>query len=759
MSRQYNVKDTTLTGIDTAPMGNQDGAEAIVNLRYDWLLKCWSNDRTFVPLLDPDTATYTPAEDVYSIYSWVIRGTEHVLFEKANGTTLDLCVLIGQTIHTLATGRNIPAGNVAGTQYISNGQVLIIMNGVDDTLIYYGDKYIRPVVSTRPSSISISTASVAYSEPGFETIGTFKRYASRTSGGIIYQFSPECGYGAGLGATSIDYFDGVDPTFYAEQQVNSYEYAISFITDTGSETAISGRSARISFLGGGSNQTDGDGNNRVTTARYGFELNNIPLGPPGTIKRRVYRTKNIGGQLSTGATTGGAGETLYFAFDIQDNTSKRTIDALPDTQLGSEAPLSFERQVFPRTSLGTSYRGRFVTAGDKNNPLMVYISDAGTPEQFSARNAYNVPSKTGGLITGLTTYNNLCLVFRETAIHAITITSNGFDIVPIVENIGCESPNTIQVVQGVGCVFLGNDGNFYSLQGNYSGGSQIQIKNISGNLGNLLQKINTGSLARAWSCYNPSEKELWCHVPSRGRDIPTLGFVFHTSTGGWSMRPNWPLNCCTVLTEKVFCVGTMYEAFNSATPQGIMVWSGLGTASTYPESYYETAWLSMGLPNTIKTVTDIVLYFYKNEYNADSIREPNVTVYGSVDYKPYARVIGTASAASTEASSPGIFGVLEIDGTDNPDYYNWDANRTSAREVITVRLGSNLTPDIGYIENVVPVSGMYANSSQSGGCRWIKLRIMDLDKEFRFLGWSINYTYNGSTGQLNSYETSSPPTV
>ncbi len=744
---QYS--QTGIAGIDTTPIGSGSGSRNIENFRYDQVLKCWVNDRALLRFTGPDSASFEPQADIYSVFSYKPHGNfkEHILFEQVNGATLDLKVLIGQKIYTLATGRHKQAANEPNSFYITYNNMIMIINGVDPALVYFGSRYVREAFTIRPNTISLSVPGMAIGDFGPEGIGLFTRYGNRSSGGALLQFSVESGYGVGLGARAIDYFDSTDVNFYTEQNTNTYEYVVSFVTDTGSESAMSGRSNRVSWLGNGITDEDDDTpkNKKVITARYGVELNDIPIGPVGTLKRRIYRTKNMGD------INGGAGSELYYCMDLNDNISQRTIDSIPDTQLGSEKISTLDRLAFPQASLGASYGGRLVLAGIRDEPETLYVSDAGLPEQFRTQNIFAVPSARGGAITGLYPYNNLLLIFRESAIDALLQTNTGFQIVPIIDNVGSFSPHSIEAVQGIGTVFLGSDRNFYSVTGNYSGGSSIQITNISSKLGTKLIEINNGALQKAFAIYNPSDQEYWCHVPTKGLDICLDGFVLHTPTGGWSRRTNFPLSSATVCLEGRTVFGSLYKAYEDLTTtgagRGILVWAGLSTSTTRPTSIFETSWLSLGSPQELKHVENVILYVYKNEFTTG-----NISLSGSVDYRPYVRSIATLQSKNSETSSPGIFGTAVLDGADSSTYTTWDKNRYSAREVITIRVAPNLSPDVGFWESTASNDAFAMQTATFGGLRWVKFKLT-ANSELRFIGYAIDYkTKDGKILQYSPIE-------
>jgi len=568
-------------GIDDTPLSTE-GSELIQNLRYDNQGDCWVNDRYLIsyknPDIDPDQGNNAvPEADVWSINSW----KHNLLYEYVDSGTLTLAVRIGNLSADLDVARPIPTATDLGTQYIQFSSYMVLINGDDYPLIYQGDRRLRRAANTRiPSPPIASVPSLAISNYGEEAVGAFIRGTQQSSNAKLLQFPAGSGYGVGLGARQYTHYDQTDKkqVVYNEPIINTYEYAISFITDTGSESAISTRSSRISWTGGGVGQTDTDTDphTKLVTATYGVSLRNIPTGPPGTVRRILYRTKNMGDER------GGFGEELYFCTYIDDNITQTWLDAIPDTGLGSLAPLSFERIPFPKCSIGAAFQNRLVVAGDPSAVYSIYYSDPGLPEQFSSSGIVNVSSARGGRITGLVPFNNLLIIFRESAIDALLNTGNGLQVVPVNASIGSLSPNTAVSIAGLGLMFLGADRKFYLLTGNYSGGSSIQITEASKTIGKLLRRINPSSLARAFAIYNEHDREYWCHVASSSSPICDYGLVYHLDTQGWSIRSFDPaLSSATLLPERYVAFGTLYQTQQeliggAADPLGIQVWGGLG---------------------------------------------------------------------------------------------------------------------------------------------------------------------------------------
>jgi len=752
-------------GINDEPFAVQ-GADLIENLRYDFQNECWVNDRILSSYLNPDVDPFdpsnaVPAADVYSIASWRPRGgfPEYLLYEYDAGTSLTLAVRIGNRSHDLQTGRPYPTSADASTQYIAFNTYMVILNGYSPPVIYQGDLRWRPMANTQlPSPISIGVPAGAISNYNEEASGLFIRAANSNSANKLLQFPVGSGYGVGLGARQYTHYDQTsqEQVVFSELITNTYEYAVQFITDTGSASPLSDRSNRASFIGGGTSVTDQVANDKLVTARYGMNLQNIPIGPPGTVRRLIHRTKNMGDER------GGFGEELYFLTYIDDNSTESWLDAIPDSALGSLAPLSFELIPVPTASIGASFQNRLFLAGDPNQPYAISYSSAGLPEEFRSQNVLSVSSRVGGKITGLVPYNNLLIVFRENSIDAIIATANGYAVTPVNGSIGSLSPSTATSIATLGLMFLGSDRKFYLLTGNYSGGSSLQVTEMSKGIGKYLRRINLSALNRAFALYIDRDREYWCHVPFNGTPITNAGLVYHLETGGWSLR-RLPvaLSGGTILSEGIPAYGTLYEVqgrFTGTThdPLGIQVWTGVGN---YPEAErldfkYESKWLHFNQPEALKHIKQVFLYMYKNAYvdvtDTDLPYMDNIKVSCAVDNREYYRVMERVAATNPEQSRTGILDLIITDDGVINDYAIWDQNYYSnGDQVITVRISDNSSMDIGFEEALSDagesMSATDMDKIRSGGCRWYKIRIenTDTDLEMRFLGFKIDYELNG----------------
>jgi hypothetical protein len=146
------------------------------------------------------------------------------------------------------------------------------------------------------------------------------------------------------------------PTAGAELGVGAYTYAITQVASTG-ETTV-GAQAQV---------TTTPGNQQVA-------LSGIPLGPAGTIARRIYRTAVDD-------------STLLFVAEIPDNTTTDYVDAIPDASLGAQPP-SLNTSGGPGTWGTADIVIGDMAVGDWAGCWMRYDVPAGTPQIGNPRRAY-----------------------------------------------------------------------------------------------------------------------------------------------------------------------------------------------------------------------------------------------------------------------------------------------------------------------------------------------------------------------------------
>ena len=500
MKPQRFKKFAPCGGVNDVLMPNLGDAGKIVNCRYasedgwkaDVGFQSWYEfDSSFT--LDAGSTQRYFQDKVDAVYQWKRQGTKDIYtFVEQGGR---LYYMLGNKnggsfesdIVTVATDRYIPKLGDIGSQFINLGQHLLILNGRNRALLFSGDRVWRDFGFTLQT-------------PSANPLDVDTGYANNKvlSGGSAVWFGQNSQYGLGR----------VD-----ENEQYTYNYKVSLITDLGAESPLSGTQSVSWSLPTGS----------ANDYRYGVTLD-LPIGQDGVVSRRIYRTKEINDN----------GEIYYFVTQINENSSRFYIDAMPDKFLVDQAP-SFTAS----TSITTDWR--FGDVWDNRLWLAVgsriIYSDSGIFEQFGALNYFDLGNQTGGDITQLVAFYNNLIVFRETAVNIISFDAGSYNISTITNTLGTTASNSVVVIPQLGVVFLNEQG-VWMLTGGLNGGSSIKMQKISRPIDQRLHIMNASMIHKTVASYSYREKEIWMHIPTADHTTPNLGIVLHLEPDVpmWSFR-------------------------------------------------------------------------------------------------------------------------------------------------------------------------------------------------------------------------------
>lgn len=423
----------------------------------------------------------------------------------------------------LDAGRKLPKPDDCGTQLTTYGRFNLIVNGYNRMLKWWGRElvssfgFINPTPT--PLIADVQTNYIAYRDGTVAPPIGGEGYAKRLENGATAIRLPSSSY-YGLGT----------PT---EKSINRYDYKISFITDTGSESPLSGSAtvnwtvSTAAFVGTGSSKPS---NLKYTEGKYAVYMSNFPIGPQGTVARRIWRTKNRGDGVT------GAGEIYYLVEQVNNNSDSTYVDIIPDQDLNVTAPKSTDSVLISsQWKYCGTWNNSIWLAGGEQNPYGIIYSKGGLPEQFDAFNTFDVGLREGGAITALVPFYDVLLVFRERSIEMISYNNGGYSISTLDSNVGTTATNTIKLVGGIGVMFLTKDGVF-SITGSIRGGAQYKITRMSDLIEKEMSRISLSALPRATATYSEREKEYWVHYPIDGETENSRGSVFHLQNMEWSFR-------------------------------------------------------------------------------------------------------------------------------------------------------------------------------------------------------------------------------
>ena len=280
MNPKHKKEYAPLGGISELLPQEDKSATRVQNWTVDPSTGGWDN-RIGYEKFFPASAAWEPFHGmgrVESLYIWNTHNgaRTYLLFETDSAvagsytglgtlryTVGNVAAAAGLT--TVDAFRNLPTKNEPMTQYEPFGRYLIIVNGHDLPMKFDGDNVTPLGWIKTPNPPSPWTPTVAAANAGEQN---FALWWDPT-----FPFDIES-YGLGD---------------IASNAVNRYKWKVSFVSESGSESPLSFESESVSWV-------------TLTTAspqafsnrRQAVYLDDLPIGPDGTVARRVYRTRNIG---------------------------------------------------------------------------------------------------------------------------------------------------------------------------------------------------------------------------------------------------------------------------------------------------------------------------------------------------------------------------------------------------------------------------------------------------------------------------------
>jgi len=358
-----------------------------------------------------------------------------------------------------------------------------------------------------------------------------------------------------------------------------YEYKVSFLNERGQESASSNASATVEITNTKTERT------MVTV--------DLPIGPEGTVARRLYRTQNAFDADGVARDQGFA-EEFYFVDEIQDNITRFYVDAHPDMNLGALRTDSFYG-VFPsKANRIASFKNTLFIANSEES--IVKYSSPRMPEEFPVDNELHMGDSISGPISSLYSTKNALVVFKTRGIYLIKgDPMNGFFPFTLSKDTGCIAPKSIKEVPGLGLCFLGREGVFL-LQGALENtGTITGVTRIGQPIEETLKRVNYSAAENVRSCINFRDREYWLHVPVDGEVKPNMLLKFHYEIGEWSISEEFRANDI-ITTEDHRNYVYLACSDTDTTNKGLMVYrSGeikKGTINIAP--LYQTTHLAVG---------------------------------------------------------------------------------------------------------------------------------------------------------------------
>lgn len=527
-------------------------------------------------------------------------GTPHKALRDIRGDAFD-----GST-----RSRFVPKTSTAGTQSITFGGRLYLVNGHDEPSVYDGRVVSRAGFSLSPGQPS---ATVVYRENYNNYIsggGSFTRFflGTRVRGQGLGSCSPKgamaeydranqhnisdypkksahkIGTGGSAEKTKI--------RLYPDGKQCGYQYRVTFVNRRGQESPMSEPSSVCEF--------------ECAAGKRRFTCVTIPVGDADVVARRVYRTRDIyddnGNSISPEI-----GRNFYLVKEIQDNEATTFEDGVMDSNLGRLTdPEDFGP--FPtQARFISSFKNTVFLAGMPDN--LVRFSAPGMPEVFPRDNVFDLGGSGSGEITGMYSTTNALIVFKEHGVYLVKgDPSRGFVAQTLNRDIGCIAPNSIRDVPQTGLVFLSSNG-VYVIKGALENtGSATSIVELSTPIQRLMDRVSFSAAGSAVSVINRDNKEFWLCVPTIGKKNNLL-LVWHYEVGAWSYRENYPIQCATEIQGRRPYV--LFGSHDTKNSPGIYVFSDFYRTKNESGSFFEEYIDGNGavIPSVSYTATlDLPLY-------------------------------------------------------------------------------------------------------------------------------------------------------
>ena len=531
-----------------------NSATSITNFQYNDQFKTWHNRIGFEKYFTNRSiqAVFGSAGSVDSVYNWSTHGGARTwLYFEYNGKLYYVNGSKGFTGDPKEVVINNRSKSLHQTHYNPFGDYLVICNGKDNPLmIKNGDKLYRlglPVPST-PNPLNPRLIDNDTSDPDFtnswglsgadffaseELLDSFASYTRRSLRINFDNFQ-------GLGSE----FAGLAPADgLAQEDPATYQWRCSFVFEDGSESALSEASKQIKWKL--KEQLIGTAN--TGTIRPCIALSDIPTGPKGTVARRIYRTQTLGSEF-------------YFVATIPNNTQRTYVDYHSDEMLGAFAPTSDTHYLFPANTarFSATYNGRLFLDGGPGQDRIIYYSEPGTINQYGANNFFDMGTFGGGSITGMISYYNQLLVFKENGIDIILSDSAGIlQARPFVQGIGCQSVHSIVSVPNLGVFFI-NKAGIYLISGGYDADT-LKLTKVSEGISGLFEQVSENALRFARCAYSHKYREVHFYLSTDGSATLDTGLVFHIETSSWSIRNGFPVKCITSNNDGMLVFGSNFE--------------------------------------------------------------------------------------------------------------------------------------------------------------------------------------------------------
>ena len=392
--------------------------------------------------------------------------------------------------------RTIPSGPAVGTVSAVWGGRIFLVNGEDEPIQYDGRRVMRAGYAFPPGSPTAAA-----------TRGRFRYYS--------------------LGMGTVDGNESLGSGNYNDKTCG-WRYRYSFVNKYGAESPLSDPSNTVAVRAGANEHNN----------PYAGVWLSIGKGPPGTVARRVYRTRDLADSDGNFDNPGRA-EVFYYLDEVRDNVTVTFEDARPDSLLGFQVNKDNLGPWPRRATLAAVFKNTMWLAVDNT----LHFSANGSPEVFPTYNKITLSSSQGGPITAMYASKNALVVFQRRAVHLIRGSQgSGFSSDTLTESLGTSAHKAIGEVPGQGLLFASEEG-VYLLTGTLATTAEpTRIVDISTPIEKTYARLNKSALPAARGALYRRDREFWLAIPELGSADNTKVLVYHYEYKTWSTRSGFPIS-------------------------------------------------------------------------------------------------------------------------------------------------------------------------------------------------------------------------